>query len=58
MDNARLKEAMLDLFSDMRRELDALIDGVNDEEKPARGSVAQWSVKICWRIWHSGQPFQ
>jgi len=45
MDNARLKEAMLDLFSDMRRELDALIDGLNEEEKTARGSVAQWSVK-------------
>jgi len=45
MDNARLKEAMLDLFSDMRRELDSLIDGLTEEEKKARGSMAQWSVK-------------
>lgn len=45
MDNAQLREAMLDLFSDMRRELDALIEGLTEEEKTARGSMTRWSVK-------------
>jgi hypothetical protein len=45
MDNSRLKETMLELFSDMRKELDALIDGLTEEEKNAKGSIAQWSVK-------------
>jgi hypothetical protein len=45
MDNARLKETMLELFSDMRNELDTLIDSLTEEEKNTRGSMAQWSVK-------------
>lgn len=45
MDNSLLKETMLELFSDMREELDALINGLTDEEKNTRGSLAQWSVK-------------
>jgi len=45
MDNSLLKETMLDLFSDMRQELDSLINGLTEEEKNAKGSMAQWSVK-------------
>jgi tetratricopeptide (TPR) repeat protein len=45
MDNSELKARMLDLFVAVRVELDQLIDGLTDEEKNTRGSMAQWSVK-------------
>lgn len=45
MDNVELKTKMLDLFRTVRVELDRLIEGLTSEEKNARGSMAQWSVK-------------
>lgn len=45
MDNAELKTMMLDLFHAVRVELDLLIDGLIEEEKNARGSMAEWSAK-------------
>lgn len=45
MDNAKLKEAMLDLFADMRNEMDALIQGLSEADKKARGSMEKWSAK-------------
>lgn len=45
MDNRQLKEAMLDLFKRMRKELEELINGLTAEEKAARGSMEQWSAK-------------
>jgi hypothetical protein len=45
MDNSELKARMLDLFVAVRVELNQLIDGLTDEEKNTKGSMAQWSAK-------------
>jgi len=45
MDNIQIKKNMLDLFSSMHKELKAIVSRLTDEEKNARGSIEQWSVK-------------
>jgi len=45
MENARIKEEMLDLFMSLRKELAEVLENLNEPQKKECGSLQRWGVK-------------